>query len=77
MKETILSILPYLQLVVSIILIVAIALQQTGASLGGAFGTDNFSSGFHTRRGVEKLLFNITIGAAIIFVLSALAAIIL
>ena len=75
MKELITTILPYIQLISSIVLIVAVVLQQTGASLGGAFGTDNFSSGFHTRRGAEKFLFNVTIVTAIIFALSALLAI--
>ncbi len=77
MKELILTALPYAQLISSVVLIVAIILQQTGASLGGAFGTDNFSSGFHTRRGAEKLLFNVTIVTAIIFTVSALLAIVL
>ncbi len=77
MKEVILSALPYIQLVSSIILMIAVVLQQTGASLGGAFGTDNFSSGFHTRRGIEKLLFNVSIVVAIVFATSALAAVIL
>lgn len=66
-----LSVLPYVQIVLSILLIGAIVLQRTGASLGGAFGADNFSSGFHTRRGLEKTLFYATIVLAILFVLSA------
>ncbi len=65
------SVLPYVQIVLSILLIGAIVLQRTGASLGGAFGADNFSSGFHTRRGLEKTLFYATIFMAILFVLSA------
>jgi len=40
----------YVQIVLSALLVAAILLQRTGASLGGAFGADNFSSGFHTRR---------------------------
>jgi protein translocase SecG subunit len=47
-------------------------LQRTGASLGGAFGSDNFSSGFHTRRGLEKTLFYATIILGILFAISAL-----
>lgn len=65
------SVLPYVQIVLSILLIGVIVLQRTGASLGGAFGADNFSSGFHTRRGLEKTLFYATIFMAILFVLSA------
>ena len=64
--------LPYIQIVLSILLIGAIVLQRTGASLGGAFGADNFSSGFHTRRGLEKTLFYATIALGILFALSAL-----
>lgn len=64
--------LPYVQIVLSVLLIGAILLQQTGASLGGAFGADNFSSGFHTRRGLEKTLFRASTILGILFALSAL-----
>lgn len=64
--------LPYVQIGLSVLLIGAILLQQTGASLGGAFGADNFSSGFHTRRGLEKTLFQASIVLSILFALSAL-----
>lgn len=67
------TVLPYVQIVLSVLLMVAILLQRTGASLGGAFGADNFSSGFHTRRGLEKTLFRATIVLAVLFALSALA----
>jgi len=70
-------ILPYTQIVLSALLIVTVLLQRTGASLGGAFGADNFSSGFHTRRGLEKTLFNATIVLGILFALSALVNIII
>lgn len=65
--------LPYIQLVLAALLVTTIVLQRTGASLGGAFGADNFSSGFHTRRGLEKTLFQSTIVLGILFALSALA----
>lgn len=71
--KTISSLLPYIQIVLAIILIVAILLQKTGAQVGGAFGgSDNFSSAFHTRRGFEKTLFIATIVIAILFAVSAL-----
>ena len=63
--------LPFVQIGLSVLLIGAILMQRTGASLGGAFGADNFSSGFHTRRGFEKTLFQATIVIAILFALSA------
>ena len=66
------GVLPYVQIVLSILLVAAIQLQRTGASLGGAFGADNFSSGFHTRRGIEKTLFIVSIILAVLFAVSAL-----
>jgi protein translocase SecG subunit len=62
MKE----ILPYLQIVISGLLITVVLLQQGGAAMGSAFGQ---GEGFHTeRRGAEKTLFILTIimGAAFI-----------
>ena len=66
------GVLPYIQIALSVLLIIAILMQRTGASLGGAFGADNFSSGFHTRRGIERTLFNATIVLGILFAVSAL-----
>lgn len=66
------GILPYVQIALSALLMACVLLQRTGASLGGAFGADNFSSGFHTRRGLEKTLFYATIVLSILFALSAL-----
>jgi preprotein translocase subunit SecG len=73
----ILGVLPYVQIVLSALLVGSILLQRTGASLGGAFGADNFSSGFHTRRGLEKNLFYATIVLAVLFALSALVNLLL
>ncbi len=67
------SVLPYAQIVLSILLIVGIVLQQRGATLGGAFGADNFASTFYKRRGAEKFLFTATIVVAVLLVASALA----
>jgi len=71
------GILPIVQIVLSALLIVAVVLQRTGASLGGAFGADNFSSGFHTRRGLEKVLFRATIVLSILFAVSALISLLI
>ena len=65
--------LPYAEIVLSILLIVGIVLQQRGATLGGAFGGDNFASTFYKRRGAEKFLFQATIGIAVLLVLAAIA----
>jgi preprotein translocase subunit SecG len=74
---TIAGVLPYIQVVLSVLLIAAVLLQQTGASLGGAFGGDNFSAAYHTRRGAEKWLFYATIVIGILFALSAFLALII
>ncbi len=70
--ETLVSALPYAIIILSILLILGIVLQQRGASLGGAFGGDNFASTFYKRRGAEKFLFNATIVIAILLVLAAI-----
>lgn len=67
------AILPYIEIVLSLLLIIGIVLQQRGSSLGGAFGGDNFASTFYKRRGAEKFLFNATIVIAVLFVASAIA----
>ncbi len=54
-----------LQLITAILLIVLILLQQTSGDTGSNFG-DSMSL-FKTRRGVEKLLFVLTIIVAIVF----------
>ncbi len=69
------SFLPYIQIGLSVLLIAAILLQQSAAGMGGAFG-DNFAAGFHTRRGFEKTLFHTSITLAVLFVASALLALV-
>lgn len=75
--ETLRAVLPYAELILSLLLIVGIVLQQRGAGLGGAFGGDNFASTFYKRRGAEKFLFNATIVLAVLFVASAIAGFLL
>ncbi len=70
--ETLKALLPYAQLILSLLLIIGIVLQNRGASLGGAFGGDNFASTFYKRRGAEKFLFQATIVLAVLFVLTAI-----
>ena len=60
-------------IITSIALILSVILQSKGAGLGGLTGGD--SGGIFTaRRGVEKLLFRITIALSIIFFILAIAA---
>lgn len=70
--ETIQAILPYAQIVLSLLLITGIVLQNRGASLGGAFGGDNFASTFYKRRGAEKFLFQATVVIAVLYVAIAI-----
>jgi preprotein translocase subunit SecG len=58
-------------IVVSIVLILVILLQTKGSSFSGAFGGDT-SSIYRTRRGVEKTLFQFTIGIGVLFVVLAI-----
>ena len=69
--------LPYIQIVLAVILMACILLQQTGASLGGAFGGDNFTAGYHTRRGSEKYLFWASIIVGILVAATAFVALII
>ena len=52
------------QIVVSIILVALIIPQGQGGGLGTAFGG---TTSYHTRRGLEKSIFGLTIIVAIIF----------
>ncbi len=71
------TVLPYAQIVLSVILVTAILLQQSGAGVGGALGGSEGSSYRHTRRGFEYFLFILSITCGILFALSALLAILL
>jgi preprotein translocase subunit SecG len=66
-----------IQIIISIALIVVILAQARGSGgLGGIFGGEG--GVYRTRRGVEKTLFNVTVGLAVAFffisILSVLVA---
>lgn len=59
---------PYLdviQILVCVLLITLVLLQARGSGLGSVFGQDN--AVIRTRRGAERLIFQVTIVAAVIF----------
>ena len=62
-------------IVVSVALIISVIMQSKGAGLGGLTGADTGGI-FTARRGVEKTLFWVTIGLAVVFFLLAIATVI-
>ena len=69
------SILQTITIGSAVLVILAILLQQRGASLGAGFGGS--SELYTTRRGLDKNLFEVTIFLAITFVLSILVGLVL
>lgn len=67
-------ILPYIQIILSLLLIGGVLLQRSEAGLGSAFGADGMSMARYTRRGFEKLVFNGTIIVAILFTAAIFAS---
>jgi protein translocase SecG subunit len=72
--ETIATILPTAQIIISILMIISVLLQQTGAGLGSGFGGADSSNVISTRRGFEKTLLKFTILLAILFFLTSVLA---
>ena len=71
------TILPYAQIILSVVLVMAILLQQSGTNLGGALGGSDSDTFHHTRRGFEYFLFILSIVCGVLFTLSALLTIII
>ena len=59
------------EFILAVSLISLILMQSRGTSLGSVFGQEG--SVFHTRRGAERVLFNVSIGVAAAFLIIALA----
>ena len=72
----VIPILPYIQITLSVLLIVSILLQQSGAGVGGALGGGDEGTVRNSRRGFEKFLFYLSLLCATLFALSALLVII-
>lgn len=69
------NILQIITIVSAALTILAILLQQRGASLGAGFGATGEL--YTTRRGIDKSLYDATIVLAVIFVLSILVGLVL
>ena len=58
------------QIIIATSLIALVIIQARSGGLGGVFGAD--SAAYRTRRGVERTLFNATVGMAVVFFLLAI-----
>lgn len=67
--------LTIIQIVISILLVIAILLQQRGTGLSATFGGEG--NVYRTKRGLEKVIFAATIVLAVLFFAAAFANIIL
>lgn len=65
------------QIILCVAVIIFILLQVRGAGLGSAFGGSSIGSVFKTRRGVERLIFNLTIVFVVLFALISLLSAVL
>ena len=73
--QLLVNILPYIEIILSVILVLSILLQQSGAGVGGALGGGDGGSFHHPRRGLELFLFYLSIICAILFAVSAFLSI--
>jgi len=71
------ALLPYIQIILSVIMVALILMQHSDAGAGAAFGGGDMSSGIHSRRGAEKVIFITTIVVAVLFTASAFLALII
>jgi len=65
------NIVEIIQIIVSILLVIAVLLQQRGSGLGGIFGGGQ-GDFYHKRRGFETLIFRSTIVLSILLFLSSI-----
>jgi preprotein translocase subunit SecG len=63
-------------IITSIALIASVILQSKGAGLGGLTGADTGGI-FTARRGIEKVLFRVTIGLSVLFFTLAILTVII
>ncbi|MDP3784759.1 MAG: preprotein translocase subunit SecG [bacterium] len=63
------EVLPYLQVGVAILLVIAILLQQRGSGLSATFGGEG--NVYRTKRGLEKILFISTLVLGALFLILA------
>jgi preprotein translocase subunit SecG len=59
------------QIILSVALIAAILLQSKSGGLGSIFGGEGMPGQYKARRGLEKTLFQVTIGLSVAFFIVA------
>ena len=74
--ETLATLLPWIQVVLSILLVALILTQKTDAALGSAFGGSGGENIARQRRGAELFVFRFTIAIAVLFAASAILALV-
>ena len=62
-----------IQMILAVALIIIVMVGSKGSGVGSVFGGD--SAVYNTRRGVDKLLFQITIGLSFVFFLISLLSV--
>ena len=70
---TLIQILNYSQILLSVLLIGGVLLQQRGTGLSSAFGGSSME--YSTKRGAEKIVFYATIVVAVLFLVVSVARI--
>lgn len=68
----ILTVLSVVEIIISILLIIAIVMQQRGSGLGTMFGGSGGES-YRSKRGAEAVLFNATVFLISLFIVVGLA----
>lgn len=66
------SYLPFIQIIVSILIVALVLLQQRGTALGSAFGGGGEGGFYATRRGIQQKLYWTTIILGVIFIALAI-----
>ena len=64
------QIIPFAQIIISVLLMGAILLQSRGSGLGRAWGGGG--EFYHSRRGMEKVLQKATIALVVLFLISSI-----
>ncbi len=74
---TLATVLPYIQIALSVLIMIGVLMQQSETSAGGAFGGADTANSLHTRRGAEQVLFIGTIVVSVLFVATCFAALLI